>query len=224
MGFYIPSTRDLQLSQIAKGEYKVFEPITEKEIDYSSIINRKSFKWVGASLQKENGERVTARYYSEDKQLEVEKYNPKFFKEADKYLFTKENIKDLEIINLEKRQDGSIVGRSILGGIIAGETGAVIGGMSALKDTNELSRVILINNKFQYFIKESDYNRIKEFFDYLSIEFLKERKAKQLKEKEKASDKEDPIEMLKRLKELMDLGIITQEEYNEKRKKFLNQI
>jgi len=36
--------------------------------------------------------------------------------------------------------------------------------------------------------------------------------------------KEDPLEKLKKLKELYDMGAITPEEYEEKRKKFLNEI
>ena len=36
--------------------------------------------------------------------------------------------------------------------------------------------------------------------------------------------KEDPIEKLKKLKELYDMGVISQEEYEEKRKKLLEQI
>ncbi len=39
-----------------------------------------------------------------------------------------------------------------------------------------------------------------------------------------SSDSEDPMEKLKKLKELLDEGIITQEEYEEKREKLLNQI
>jgi hypothetical protein len=37
-------------------------------------------------------------------------------------------------------------------------------------------------------------------------------------------EKEDPIEKLKKLKELYDMGIITQEEYEEKRRKLLEKI
>ncbi len=37
-------------------------------------------------------------------------------------------------------------------------------------------------------------------------------------------EKEDPVEKLKKLKELYDMGVISQEEYEEKRKKLLEQI
>ncbi|ACS34602.1 PH domain-containing protein [Thermococcus gammatolerans] len=37
-------------------------------------------------------------------------------------------------------------------------------------------------------------------------------------------EKEDPLEKLKKLKELYDMGVISQEEYEEKRKKLLEQI
>ncbi len=36
--------------------------------------------------------------------------------------------------------------------------------------------------------------------------------------------KEDPLEKLKKLKELYDMGVISQEEYEEKRKKLLEEI
>ena len=39
-----------------------------------------------------------------------------------------------------------------------------------------------------------------------------------------AGKKEDPLEKLKKLKELYDMGVITQEEYEEKRKKLLEQV
>ncbi|ACJ16940.1 hypothetical protein, conserved [Thermococcus onnurineus NA1] len=39
-----------------------------------------------------------------------------------------------------------------------------------------------------------------------------------------AKKEEDPLEKLKKLKELYDMGVITQEEYEEKRKKLLEQI
>ncbi|WP_306298119.1 SHOCT domain-containing protein [Thermococcus litoralis] len=35
---------------------------------------------------------------------------------------------------------------------------------------------------------------------------------------------EDPLEKLKKLKELYDMGVLSQEEYEEKRKKLLDQI
>jgi len=35
---------------------------------------------------------------------------------------------------------------------------------------------------------------------------------------------EDPLEKLKKLKELYDMGVLSQEEYEEKRKKLLEQI
>ncbi len=38
------------------------------------------------------------------------------------------------------------------------------------------------------------------------------------------AQKEDPLEKLKKLKELYDMGVISQEEYEEKRKKLLDQI
>jgi TPP-dependent pyruvate/acetoin dehydrogenase alpha subunit len=37
-------------------------------------------------------------------------------------------------------------------------------------------------------------------------------------------EKEDPMEKLKKLKELLDMGVISQEEYEEKRKKLLEEI
>ncbi|WP_297508533.1 PH domain-containing protein [Thermococcus sp.] len=39
-----------------------------------------------------------------------------------------------------------------------------------------------------------------------------------------AGEKEDPLEKLKKLKELYDMGVISQEEYEEKRKKLLEEI
>lgn len=45
-----------------------------------------------------------------------------------------------------------------------------------------------------------------------------------LEPRQRAPEKEDPLEKLKKLKELYDMGVITPEEYEEKRKKLLEKI
>lgn len=45
-----------------------------------------------------------------------------------------------------------------------------------------------------------------------------------LESRARAVEKEDPLEKLKKLKELYDMGVISQEEYEEKRKKLLDRI
>lgn len=159
-------------------------------------------------------------YYPEEKFFFSKKSKPKFFGTNENYIFNKDTIESLVIKDKSQKVEKSIVKIAIVGGLIGGDTGAIVGGMTGLKDSYKYFKQVIINDKFKFSFEEAEYLKIKDFFEEIFNELYKEEKELE----NKSEVKSDPFENLKKLKELLDLGIITQDEYNEKREKFLNQI
>ncbi|TQW48753.1 helix-turn-helix transcriptional regulator [Clostridioides difficile] len=146
-----------------------------------------------------------------------------------------------EIMQFELLEDGESIasgglGRAVVGGALFGATGAIVGGITGKKTTrkvvdtfkikitfnninNPLEYVNLINakTKTNSSIYQNACNEAQEILSVLSIIIKNNDKADN--EQSKTSDS---IEQVKGLKELLDLGAITEEEFNTKKKELLN--
>ena len=147
-----------------------------------------------------------------------------------------ENIVKFEILEDGESIVSGGVGRAIVGGALFGATGAIVGGITGKKTTrkvvdtfkikitfnninNPLEYVNLINakTKTNSSIYQNACNEAQEILSVLSIIIKNNDKADN--EQSKTSDS---IEQVKGLKELLDLGAITEEEFNTKKKELLN--
>ncbi|HFL2484459.1 TPA: SHOCT domain-containing protein [Clostridioides difficile] len=146
-----------------------------------------------------------------------------------------------EIMQFELLEDGeSIVsgglGRAVVGGALFGATGAIVGGITGKKTTrkvvdtfkikitfnninNPLEYVNLINTKTKTnsSIYQNSCNEAQEILSVLSIIIKNNDKTDNTQSKTS-----DSIEQVKGLKELLDLGAITEDEFNTKKKELLN--
>ncbi|MFA1763262.1 SHOCT domain-containing protein len=146
-----------------------------------------------------------------------------------------------EIMQFELLEDGeSIVsgglGRAVVGGALFGATGAVVGGVTGKKTTRKIVNTFKIkitfnniNNPLEYInlintrtktnssIYQNACNEAQEILSVLSIIVKNNDKANN--EQYKTSSL---IEQVKGLKELLDIGAITEEEFNIKKKELLN--
>lgn len=142
---------------------------------------------------------------------------PKLFGEVKKYLLNKDTIKKLEIFAEEEKKEKSVIGRAIVGGILTGGIGAIVGGMSGLKTDYKGIRRIIINDKIEFKIDDKNFKKVSEFFFMINKEL-------EQRENNKIKTDENPIEKLKELKGLLDLGIITQEEFDSKKIELMKKI
>lgn len=143
----------------------------------------------------------------------------KLFGEVKKYLLNKNTIKKLEIFAEEEIKEKSVIGRAIVGGILTGGIGAIVGGMSGLKTDYKGIRRIIINDKIEFKIDDKNFKKVSDFFFMINKELeQKENDNKEIK------TNDNPIEKLKELKGLLDLGIITQEEFDNKKVELMKKI
>ena len=112
------------------------------------------------------------------------------------------------MIDIVDKIEKDVIGSALFGGMFFGEIGAIACGMDAMKDRYNYSQKVIINDRFEYIIKEKEYRKM-DIFQKISA---------------KTKSKDQLIEMLKKLKELLDLGIITQEEFEKKKKEIFEKI
>ena len=143
------------------------------------------------------------------------------------------------MVDFELSQDGvstisSRASDALAGGILFGATGAVIGASKSkdieeycsslyvgltVKDASALRiQIPIISRKILKTTSEYTYavERAKEMVALLSLI-----KTENEKNKERMVSELDTIEAIKKYKELLDLGIITQDEFETKRKELL---
>jgi len=174
----------------------------------------------------------------------------KFDDNAKKILFPKTLLTKARIYNYsdllgyEILEDGNTVtkgglGSAVVGGALFGGIGAVVGGLTGGKKSKEVVRSLKVKIVLDNKIVPAEY------IELLTTEFKKDgfvyRVAKQQaedivailasivaeNEKNQANNSNvqntnDPITEVKRYKELLDNGIITQEEFEKKKKELLN--
>lgn len=144
----------------------------------------------------------------------------------------------VEITDLETKKSGTIK-NAIVGGIVAGEVGAVIGAGASKSHTNEIVKDMYISvvtnpgaevhkiNLINYAIKKSsiDYGNALENAQKIlgmlkTIESTAKADNKPVKAPEPLASS-SPLDEIKKLKELLDIGAITQEEFDAKKKQLL---
>lgn len=131
----------------------------------------------------------------------------------------------------------SVTGRAAVGWLVAGPLGAVVGGMSGIgsgtkKLTNTPDNILLISynkenteNFVCFEVTNSNYQKLDTYFQ---ASFASKYKKWSELEKEKASattvvaPQLSIADELKKLKELLDLNIITADEFEQQKKKLLN--
>ena len=91
--------------------------------------------------------------------------------------------------------------------------------MSGLKTDYKGIRRIIINDKIEFKIDDKNFKKVSDFFFMINKELeQKENDNKEIK------TNDNPIEKLKELKGLLDLGIITQEEFDNKKVELMKKI
>ena len=162
-----------------------------------------------------------------------------------KTLLTKARIYDYsELLGYEILEDGNTItkgglGSAVVGGALFGGIGAVVGGLTGGKKSKEVVKSLKVKIVLDNKVVPAEY------IELLKTEFKKDgfvyRAAKQeaediiailtsiSAENEKnqinnsnTQNTNDPIIEVKRYKELLDNGIITQEEFDKKKKELLN--
>ena len=185
-----------------------------------------------------------------EKKFEIYKYRFLVDKENKKFAVVERNrtvrIYDFsKVISYEIQEDGASVvkgsvGRSLIGGLFFGITGAVIGSSGKRKISNfctDLRLLIRLNDleepllnmqviNFQVDKQSAVYKNAKQmlyeicaYLEYMINDKTLEQSAKETNVSE---ENKTTKEKLNELKELLNENYITEEEYNEKKKKILN--
>lgn len=161
-------------------------------------------------------------------------------KKADDVIFSFNEIADYDLIENDISVASGGLGRALVGGATFGSTGAIVGGLTGKKKTKKsVDRLALqiSTNEFYfpsiiitYITKETKtssstyidaYNHAKETMACLDIIFKKQ-KDKVSQKSESVESGIDAYEEIKKAKELLDMGIISEEEFNEKKIQLLN--
>jgi len=158
-------------------------------------------------------------------------------------IFSYDELIDYDLFENDLSVASGGLGRAIVGDVIAGAYGALIGGLTAKKKTKKsvdsMALQISTNNFFfpsimiTYITKETKsqkrkytdaYSKAQESIACLNIII------NQLKDKKENTTEDiayvtntnaDPYEELKKVKELLEMGIISQEEFEAKKKELL---
>lgn len=130
-----------------------------------------------------------------------------------------------------EKKGKSIVGRALVGGILLGPVGAIVGGMTGIGNKDvKLTQVdnilsIQVNNPdtiLTFSVDNKDYKAVENFFQ----KFFKE-KYKRPEDLETSQPSDKPhstsiVDELRKLKSLVDEGILTEEEFQAQKQKLLN--
>ena len=132
------------------------------------------------------------------------------------------------------KKNKSIIGRALLGGVLFGPAGAIVGGMTGIGDRkikvsdidnfvsvsyNEDSKEIMI----LFSCKDRSVKKVYECFkENLPDKYKSPEEIKYEEQKPLTENKIFIADEIKKLKELVDNGILTNEEFEEQKKKILN--
>tara|TARA_B110000211_G_scaffold149979_1_gene170632 strand:+ start:79 stop:819 length:741 start_codon:yes stop_codon:yes gene_type:complete len=156
-------------------------------------------------------------------------------------IYSFNDIMESEIVvdgnTIVKTSTTSTVGRAVVGGVLTGGVGAVIGGVTGKKSHNEMVKnidlKICVNDSLNPFYKIRFLDTECKKGDYLYkttyqnaerchgiiTTFIKQSELKEVKNESVSSD----VNNLLKLKELLDAGLLTNEEFAEQKNKILKQ-
>lgn len=153
-----------------------------------------------------------------------------------------------DIVDFELLEDGNSIskgglGRAIAGGLLFGGVGAIVGGVTGGKKAKQtctnLKIKITLNDlrnpviyipfissevKKDSFVYTSSYSSAQEIMSMLQI-MCETQKIKSIQETQEVNNKVETISVadeIKKFKDLLDMGAITQEEFEYKKKELLN--
>ncbi|ENY8471412.1 SHOCT domain-containing protein [Clostridioides difficile] len=150
-----------------------------------------------------------------------------------------------DILEYELLEDGETIikgglGRALTGGILFGGVGAVVGGVTGKKETkavvNNLRIKVTLNDintpvlyidliksstKKNSIIYRSNYDIAQEILSVFSV-IENNNKNENVQQNNINQTPNNSLEQIKTLKELLDMGAITEEEFNAKKKELLN--
>ena len=181
-----------------------------------------------------------AKFNDETKEMMLTKHRTYgVFKPDDYEIFSYDQIVDYELL-----EDGASilkggVGRAAVGGLLFGKTGAIVGGVTRKQKSvcNSMQIKLTVRNYFEpaFYINmitsemKKDSREYEELYkcaqDILSkLQLLTseaEEQAAQQSQNAVSENQIDPVEEIRRFKELMDEGILTEEEFMAKKKQIL---
>lgn len=170
-----------------------------------------------------------------ESKIEVDETNGLFRKIKGEYIYSFSEVLDFEILDNGGSVASGGIGRAVVGGALFGGVGAIVGG-STRKQKNICSSLRLRvglkdtypqNLYFDFISMDTDrsssvYDTFMEFANNLMSFFNNEIKKIESQSKSSNNSKMNPYEELIELKKLLDLGIVTQEEFDQKKKQLLN--
>lgn len=152
-----------------------------------------------------------------------------------------------DILNYELIEDGNSiskggVGRAIVGGVLFGGAGAIVGGSTGHKQKQTCTKLQIkitlnnVNHPIEYitfistetkkdsFIYTSSFNFAQQILSMLNIicQSNSTENRKEIQEQLTSNSNFSVTDEIKKYKELLDMGAITQEEYERKKKELLN--
>lgn len=132
------------------------------------------------------------------------------------------------------KKSKSVIGRALLGGVLLGPVGAVVGGMTGIGDktvkVSDVDNIISIsysqNDKDTIILFSCSNKKVKKIYEYLKKKFgNKYKKPEEIKfaeENKTNSSKVSIADELRKLKDLLDEGILTNEEFEQEKNKLLD--
>ena len=170
-----------------------------------------------------------------ENQIDVDEHNGLFRKKKSSDIYSFEEILDYEILENGGSVASGGIGRAVVGGVLAGGVGAIVGGSTRKQKNicNSLELRVGIKDSYDqnlYFkFLTSDTDRSTKFYE-LNMEYANNlmsffnNEVKKIEDQNNASNdsKMNPYEELIELKKLLDLGIVTQAEFDQKKKQLLN--
>lgn len=157
----------------------------------------------------------------------------------DDKIFHFEDLDSYELIEDDSAISSGGLGSAIAGGVLLGGAGAIVGGMTGKKKQKKTieNLVLQINTKdisfpcimVTYIKKETKVSSnaykealslAKQSIQCLDIIIKKEEELNNVETQ--SQDNNDAVTQIKKFKELLDIGAITEEEFNTKKKELLN--